>query len=114
MNQKIEFKYVFKEDYSPIYVNGVYGGVGPQGEIVMNFFLERQPVPRDEFYKISEVDQPLIKEGSNIEDSRNLFIRHVQSGVILDIQHAIVLNTWLTSIIEQYKHLREIDKKEGK
>jgi len=119
MDYKIEFKYIFEDNYSPKYVNGVYGGVGPQGEIIMNFFLERQPIPRDEFYRIPETNQDpetnqeLIKDGTNPEDIRNLFIRHIQSGILFDIQHAKIFQKWLTSVIDQHEKLRESNKKEG-
>ena len=46
-NKKPEmtFKYIFTYDYSPVYVNGAHGGISPRGELVMNFYLERQPLP---------------------------------------------------------------------
>lgn len=29
--EKIKFKYIFKDDYNPKYVNGAFGGISPQG-----------------------------------------------------------------------------------
>jgi len=48
MSQKkpeITFKYVFNYGYNPTYVNGAQGGFSPRGEMVINFYLERQPLP---------------------------------------------------------------------
>ncbi|KJE28127.1 hypothetical protein LG52_3209 [Geobacillus kaustophilus] len=27
----VHFKYLFPDDYNPVYVNGVHGGISPQG-----------------------------------------------------------------------------------
>ncbi|MFC0297755.1 hypothetical protein [Geobacillus jurassicus] len=41
----VHFKYLFPDDYNPVYVNGAHGGISPQGEIVVNFYFERRPLP---------------------------------------------------------------------
>ncbi len=41
INNSFKFKYVFDDDYNPKYVNGAFGGVNPQGEINLNFYMER-------------------------------------------------------------------------
>src|SRR5665647_3901130 len=42
---ELTFKYVFNYGYNPTYVNGAQGGFSPRGEMVINFYLERQPLP---------------------------------------------------------------------
>lgn len=39
---ELKFKYIFDDSYNPVYVNGAHGGVTPRGELVVNFYLERQ------------------------------------------------------------------------
>lgn len=43
MKTTLKFKYKFPENFNPTYTNGVYGGIAPQGEIVMNFFFWTTP-----------------------------------------------------------------------
>lgn len=54
MKTNLKFKYKFPENFNPTYTNGVYGGIAPQGEIVMNFFFERPPLPYVENFELGE------------------------------------------------------------
>ena len=51
----VRFKYVFAKDYNPTYANGVYGGRNSRGEIVINFFSERMPLPKKQVYTVEEI-----------------------------------------------------------
>ncbi|SLM18739.1 conserved hypothetical protein [uncultured spirochete] len=95
MSENIRFKYVFPDDYNPVYVNGAYGGVGPRGEIIMNFYLERSPVPREEFRTVNE--DGTISEQIKIEpeDLSRTIVRYVSSGVIMSPETARLIHTWL-------------------
>lgn len=50
--KSIRFKYIYEECYNPKYCNGAYGGLSPRGEIVMNFYLERTPLPKEQTHKV--------------------------------------------------------------
>ena len=41
----VTIRYVTDGDYRPKYANGVYGGIGTRGEVVMNFFTEGFALP---------------------------------------------------------------------
>ncbi|MCL2712289.1 MAG: hypothetical protein FWD37_03325 [Methanomassiliicoccaceae archaeon] len=96
---EITFKYKFKEDYNPVYVNGAYGGVNGRGEIMVHFFTERHPIP----YEVTNemFDNKLGKEikvvTSRDKDSenRNLMLRIVETGIILDLNSAKEFHAWL-------------------
>ena len=51
---EIVFKYIFNYAYNPVYVNGAHGGLSPRGELVMNFYLERPPLPEEIVRKTGE------------------------------------------------------------
>ena len=51
---KLKCKYIFKDDFNPVYVNGAQGGINMQGEIVVNFYLERNALPISQTYRIEE------------------------------------------------------------
>lgn len=52
-HEKITCTYKYIEDYNPTYINGVIGGVNPQLEIIMHFYLERTPLPKTEIMEIN-------------------------------------------------------------
>ena len=102
--KQIKFKYVFQEDYNPIYINGLFGGITPRGEVVINFFLERHGLPRSQTHEINE--EGFI--GGEIErepkDQRDSMVRYVEQGIILNLQNAKALNKWLE------EHITKLDK----
>jgi hypothetical protein len=87
--QKIKYKYKFSDVYNPVYVNGAHGGVSSQGEIILNFYLERQAIPRSQSYPIVEgrLGSEILSE-SEPTDFRNSFVRFIETGVVLNVKTA--------------------------
>ena len=113
--KEIKFKYVFSEEYNPIYCNGAFGGVSPQGEIVANFFLERMPIP-------NSVTNTFNSDGSlggvsNVEpaDLENSFVRFVSTGIVLNETAAKSIYDWLGTQLEELENRKTSSKsnKEG-
>ena len=102
----ITFKYIFKYDYNPVYVNGAHGGVSPRGEIIANFYLERQPLPNEITHAIKpdgSISADVIAvEPENLERS---VVRYVSSGVVLNHQNAKALHNWLGEKIAELEGL---------
>ena len=102
----ITFKYIFKYDYNPVYVNGAHGGVSPRGEIVANFYLERQPLP-------NEITHAINPDGSiaadvvavDPEHLESTIIRYVSNGVVLNLQNAKALHNWLGDKIVELERM---------
>ena len=95
----INFKYIFDEDYNPQYVNGAFGGVGPQGEIIIHFYCERGAMPYQVDHTLDDnghIGEPVKVKPDDLEDS---FVRFVQSGIILDRTHANNIYAWLGKIL---------------
>ena len=89
MAEKITFKYKFAEDYNPVYVNGAQGGINPNGDIIVNFYLERLPLPKKQEFEIREggrIDN--IPVSNDPEDLGRSMIRMIQSGVIMNLATA--------------------------
>lgn len=108
MNESMRFKYVFEEDYNPKYANGAYGGVSPTGEIVVNFYLERLPVPKEDTYT-RESDGRIGEFTKRIpQDINDLVIRYIQNGVILSLDHAKAIHTWLGEKIKEAEQLEQL------
>jgi hypothetical protein len=104
----ISFKYIFKYDYNPVYINGAHGGVSPRGEIIANFYLERQPLPNE----ITHAINPDGSIGADVievdpENLNSIIVRYVSSGVVLNLQNAKALHAWLGDKIEELERLTQ-------
>ena len=96
-NKGFRVKYKFKDDYTPLYVNGVYGGYSPQREFVLHFYQERWPIPNEQ-----KLDEKLheIKEEVVPSDFNNIIIRTMQSGLIMNREMIISLRDFLNEFLE--------------
>ena len=103
----VKFKFVFEDSYNPVYCNGAFGGLQPNGEIVLHFYTERRPLPRADIREIS--DNGSFTETARFEptDFSNTIIRFVQNGIIMNKDTAKSLHSWLGSIIEEMEHAEE-------
>lgn len=111
---KFKFKYIFPDDYNPIYVNGAYGGISYKAEIIVHFFLERTPLPNSVTHIVNE-DGTLGEEVQREpEDHATSIVRYVNSGIILNLEEAKSVHKWLGDKIETLENAIKMqkDKKE--
>ncbi|MFW6118750.1 MAG: hypothetical protein ACOC7S_00280 [Planctomycetota bacterium] len=100
MPDRFTFRYIFADDYNPVYVNGAYGGITPKKEIVAHFFLERHAVPRSVTHEVD--DEGMI--GAEVEtepEVREMLVRFVPSGVVLSLDGAKQIRDWLDRQIDR-------------
>lgn len=102
--REIRFKYVFPEDYNPVYCNGAFGGMSTQGEIIANFYLERMAVPNSVTNSINP-DGTLggvVKiDPENLDDN---VIRYISTGIVLNEESAKSIYNWLGKQIEELEN----------
>lgn len=109
-NKKPEmtFKYIFTYDYSPVYVNGAHGGVSPRGELVMNFYLERQPLPNAVSHEITPAGTIGPETDVEPSDLGRSLVRQVINGVVLNYQSARELHYWLGEKVKEMEALEQV------
>ncbi len=110
MSQKkpeLTFKYIYTYDYNPVYVNGAHGGVSPRGELVANFYLERQPLPNAIAHEITPNGAIGSEAGVEPTDLKNSMVRYVSNGVVLSYQTARELHYWLGEKIKEMEALEQ-------
>lgn len=95
MANEIVFKYRYRDDYNPVYVNGAQGGVNPQGEIVVNFYFERLAVPIDQTQLLTEDGRLGNVVKNKPEDLNHSFVRYIENGVVMNLQTAKSIHDWL-------------------
>lgn len=95
---EVTFEYKYDDDYRPIYANGAYGGLNPRGEVVINFFTERYPIPKSEKYKYSEgrIGEKISEESEGIT-----ILRTINTGVIMSRDNAQSLYDWLGAVLKK-------------
>lgn len=109
---KIKCKYIFNNDYNPIYINGAQGGINPQGDIIVNFYLERNALPLSQIYEIKEgYDNTVNEVESEPPDLKNSFVRVIENGIIMNYQTAKEIHKWLGMHIERLEELANVPKK---
>ena len=106
-NPEIKFKYIFNYSYNPVYVNGAQGGVSPRGELIMNFYLERMPLPESITHEINQNGTIGSEVDAEPEDLKNSLVRVIENGVILNYQNARELHLWLGERIKEMEALEQ-------
>jgi len=106
-NPEFTFKYIFTYDYNPVYINGAHGGVTPRGELVVNFYQERQPLPNAMTHELNPngtIGRELAVEP---EDLNRSLVRFVSNGVVVNYQTARELHFWLGEKIKEMEALEK-------
>ncbi len=105
---QINFKYLYSDDYNPIYVNGAYGGINPKGELVINFYFERHGLPKSQSYELTEKGTLGEEIERKPDDLSISMVRSVQTGIVLTLQSAKEIYNWLGEEIKKLEQLNNI------
>jgi hypothetical protein len=108
MSQKkpeITFKYVFNYSYNPTYVNGAQGGFSPRGEMVINFYLERQPLPEAISHEITPEGAIGKETGAVPQDLAQSMVRFIDTGVVMSYENARVFHAWMGEKLREVEEL---------
>lgn len=104
---ELTFKYVFNYAYNPTYVNGAQGGFSPRGEMVINFYLERQPLPESITHEITPEGAIGRETGVEPKDLTSSMVRYIDTGVVMSYENARAFHLWMG---EKLRELEEIHK----
>lgn len=113
--RKIKFKYIFDDNYNPVFANGVFGGITPSRQLEINFFFDRHPIPYSETKELSPrgIQDKVIERKP--EEEYTTFVRFVNSGVILTLEDAKIIHDWLGKKIKLLENiLNEYEKSKNK
>ena len=112
--KRVNIRYKFAPDYNPIYANGAHGGITTQGEIVLNFYLERQPLPLLEVQALGPDGTlgAVIERDPAIDPNSIETLRFVSSGVVLGHDIAIRVRDFLTRQITELEKRGKTNKDE--
>ncbi len=103
---QIKFDYLKSPDYRTIYINGVFGGISPRGQIYISVWKERWPIPKQVTYHLKE-DGTVTNEIESERIAREAIIREVEVGLLMDIGTAIAMRNWLDEKISIHQQKTE-------
>jgi len=105
---ELTFKYIFNYNYNPTYVNGAQGGVSPRGELVVNFYHERPPLPNSITHELTP--QGGIGRETKVEpaDLPASMVRFIDNGIVMDYENARIFHAWLGDRLREMEHARKV------
>lgn len=103
MPEEVQAEKRFKSDYIKsnffrvVHADGMYGGVTPSGNIHIDFWNDRQPIPQTVTNEVVVRGDgpPTIEEVQAERIGRQNVIREVEIGVVMDVGTAKSLIQWL-------------------
>ena len=96
--QEVSFHYIKSNLFRVVHVDGAIGGASPRGLIQINFYSERQPIPKQTVHAL--VDDKLGEEIRERRISRDGIVREIEVGAMLDLNGAMSLYVWLEEHIK--------------
>jgi len=112
-NQSLILKthFIKSNFFRVVHADGAWGGITPQGNIQMELWSERQPIPTLAVYPVADdgtigdesVHQREIKEGT---------VREVEVGVVLNLFTAKSLIKWLQERVDFLEGMAQLNKPE--
>ncbi|MDD2851164.1 MAG: hypothetical protein PHY09_04590 [Desulfuromonadaceae bacterium] len=101
------FKYIFNYAYNPSYVNGAQGGLSPRGDIVINFYLERPPLPNAITHEITPEGAIGRETSVDPTDLSGSMVRFVDTGVVMSVDNAKVFHAWLGDKLREVEEMQK-------
>ena len=102
--QEIVFHYIKSNHFRVVHADGVWGGVTPRGLVQINFYSERQPIPKQTVHGINE-DQTLGDEIQDQRVTREGVVREIEFGAVMDLRAAKSLRDWLDKKLQVVEDL---------
>jgi hypothetical protein len=104
---ELTFKYVFNYGYNPSYVNGAQGGFSPRGEMVINFYLERQPLPEAISHEITPEGAIGREVSVEPKDLAASMVRYIDTGVVMSYDNAKAFHAWMGDKLREVEELHK-------
>lgn len=99
--KSIKFDYIKTNSYRNYHVDGLFGGLTPNGYIHMDLFVERNPIPNWVEQDLQELGIPGKEIKRNITTEG--IIRQIECGLIVDIKTAVAIRDWLNNKINDFQ-----------
>lgn len=97
--KRLRIVYHKPEDYKPVFVDGIYGGITPRGELICNFFLEYKDIPVEEGIPLVE-GVPQFDKASRVERIKHepeeiVSMRDIRAALIIPVHQISSIANWM-------------------
>lgn len=103
---KVTFEFARSADYRVVAANGAWGGVTPQGDFFLDFFVDHWRIP-DEISNLIDTNGLLGREVERKPSAALVATRTRQVGVVLTLDQAENLARFIQTRIDALKGARE-------
>ena len=104
----ITFNYKRINNYRTYHVDGVFGGLNAKGNLILELFSEKNPMPK---FVVQEItDKGEIGKEIKRDKGESGVIRQIECGLFMDMLTAIALRNWLDAKIKEYEKKLNIEK----
>lgn len=115
--KKVRFIFDKPEDLKPIYINGIYGGMSPRGDLTCHFFYESGEIPKEEKVGIVE-GKPDFEDVTRIERIEHepteiVYRREIRASLIIPVHQISSIANWMLDKLKTSKIIVEKEEKEG-
>jgi len=98
--KQISFDLIKGNFFRVVPVDGIFGGIGPRGQMRMNFFSERWPIPKRMVCEITENGE-LKEEIYELREARDAVVREIEVEVVMDLATAKGIADWMHNTLKQ-------------
>jgi hypothetical protein len=102
--RELKFHYIKSNFFRTVHADGVLGGLSPTASIIMNFYSERQAIPKIVTHEIKPdmtLGQELKKEG------KEGIVREVEISISMGVPAAQALKDWLETRIKEFEEAKK-------
>lgn len=103
--QSVVIHNIKNANFRQIHVDGAHGGITPSGFININFFSQRNAIPKGTEYSLNE-QGAILAPLKNIEGSKNGVVREFEFGAYMDINTCKSLKDFLQQKIEEFEAIQ--------
>ncbi|HEU6437094.1 MAG: hypothetical protein LBU75_15020 [Desulfovibrio sp.] len=96
---RIRYEYEHDSGVRLEYAHGVWGGINPQGEIEMSFYIETDKMPPFS-ERLVAPDGSFGHEVAPYDENLKVITRHIRSKVVLNYHTARAVLEWLEEKVE--------------
>ncbi len=109
MPNELKIKYEYSRDYKKVPATGAWGGLAPNGDVVVNFFVESQTPPDSVTVQVDEVGN-VLKETRTMREYST--IREIMVGVVLSPQTVKSIGEFLINYVDNID--KNVNKREDR
>jgi hypothetical protein len=100
----IKFHYIKSNFFRTVRCDGVVGGLNSQGDLIVNVYSERSPIPRSVVHELSP-DMSLGPEmGRKVRDG---VVREVEISFSMNLQMAKSMRDWIDKCVIEAEEIKK-------